>query len=155
MAASDIPATIWLFDQVPEIDVAAHRVVVAGRPVSVSDLEAAARPIQARLDCTSGWYGVATWSGVPLSELLDAEEISRGASIVVTSVTGYTRRFPIAEADALWLTTRAEGQRLTPATGSPVRLVAPNRRGFWWVKWVASVRLSVEPAWLQPPFPTQ
>ena len=35
----------------------------------------------------------------------------------------------------------------------PARLVAPGRRGFWWVKWVAGVELSRRPWWLQPPFP--
>lgn len=155
LPADAIPATVWLLDQVPTLDVAAHRVTVAARVISVADLEVAARTIQARLDCTSGWYAMATWSGVPLSELLGAPGLAQAASIKVTSVTGYTRHFPVAEAGALWLTTRVEGQRLTTGTGSPVRLVAPNRRGFWWVKWVASVELSNQPAWFQPPFPPQ
>ncbi len=153
--ASTIPATSWLLDQVPELDVVAHRVTVAGQAVGVAEIEAVARPIVARLDCTSGWYAVATWSGVPLSDLLGASELEGAVSIRVTSVTGYVRHFPVAEAGALWLATRVEGQRLTPGTGSPVRLVAPNRRGFWWVKWVAAVELSHRPAWLQPPFPPQ
>jgi hypothetical protein len=29
----------------------------------------------------------------------------------------------------------------------------PHRRGFWWVKWVESVKLSDLPAWGQSPFP--
>ena len=33
------------------------------------------------------------------------------------------------------------------------RLVAPGRRGFWWVKWVVSVELDPTPWWRQPPFP--
>ncbi|MDT5134639.1 MAG: hypothetical protein QOE41_3950, partial [Mycobacterium sp.] len=35
------------------------------------------------------------------------------------------------------------------------RIVAPGRRGFWWVKWVASVEVVDEPWWWQPPFPLQ
>jgi len=35
-----------------------------------------------------------------------------------------------------------------------VRLVAPDRRGYWWVKWVTAVELSSAPWWWQPPFPT-
>ncbi|MET0695754.1 MAG: molybdopterin-dependent oxidoreductase [Propionibacteriaceae bacterium] len=155
VAAADIPATIWLFDRVPELDPFAHRVDVAGRRFGLADLEAAATTVLARLDCTSGWYAQATWSGVPLSELIDPERLSQAASIEVTSVTGYSRRFPVAEAGDLWLATRVEGQRLSTGTGSPVRLVAPSRRGFWWVKWVASVRLSDQPAWAQLPFPPQ
>ncbi len=61
---------------------------------------------------------------------------------MVTSVTGYRRTFPIADAGSLWLATRCQGRLLDAGHGAPVRLVAPGRRGFWWVKWVASVELS-------------
>jgi hypothetical protein len=37
--------------------------------------------------------------------------------------------------------------------GAPVRLLAPGRRGPWWVKWVRSVDLVDRPWWLQLPFP--
>jgi DMSO/TMAO reductase YedYZ molybdopterin-dependent catalytic subunit len=47
------------------------------------------------------------------------------------------------------------GAPLSPGHGAPVRLVAPGRRGFWWVKWVESVTVEPEPAWWQPPFPVQ
>ena len=35
----------------------------------------------------------------------------------------------------------------------PARIVAPGRRGFWWVKWVAEIRPSARPAWAQSIFP--
>ena len=83
--------------------------------------------------------------GRALSSLLSAARLAEASSIVVTSVTGYRRRFPVGDADALWLATGFEGGPLTRGTGAPVRLVAPGRRGFWWVKWVASVELSDTP----------
>jgi Oxidoreductase molybdopterin binding domain len=151
-----IPATIWLLDRVPVLDIASHRVDVAGTLLSADELEArAGAPLVARLDCTSGWYADATWTGVALSELIPAEGLRSAESIVVISVTGYRRHFPVADADALWLATRCEGRLLSAGGGAPVRLVARNRRGFWWVKWVASVQLSSEPAVLQSPFPLQ
>ena len=153
--AADIPATIWLLDRVPDLDPAAHRVEVSGQSVSVAELAAQAQPVLARLDCTSGWYAQATWTGVPLSDLIAPERLAGAHSIQVTSVTGYTRRFGVAEAADLWLVTGCEGQPLSAGTGAPVRLVAPGHRGFWWVKWVASVRLSERAAWAQLPFPPQ
>lgn len=152
---ADIPATIWLFDRVPDLDPATHRVDMAGRTFVRADLDALARPIRARLDCTSGWYADATWTGVPLAALLDPAELEQAGSIEVRSVTGYSRRFPPSEASALWLATGLEGRPLSTGQGAPVRLVAPGRRGFWWVKWVASVTLSDVPAALTPPFPLQ
>ena len=35
------------------------------------------------------------------------------------------------------------------------RLVAPDRRGFWWVKWVTRIALDDRPWWVQPPYPLQ
>jgi DMSO/TMAO reductase YedYZ molybdopterin-dependent catalytic subunit len=55
----------------------------------------------------------------------------------------------------VYLATDYQGQPLRAAYGAPVRVVAPHRRGFWWVKWVASVELSDLPTWAQSPFPLQ
>jgi hypothetical protein len=154
IAPAAIPATIWLLDRVPGLP-ADHFVLVDGTAVAAQDLAARALRVQARLDCTSGWFADAEWSGVPLAALVAADRLAGATSIVVTSVTGYRRRFPVADAAALWLATGFEGGPLDAGTGAPVRLVAPNRRGFWWVKWVASVELSDAPAYAQPPFPLQ
>ena len=73
----------------------------------------------------------------------------------MTSGTGYHRRFELDSLPRLFLATRVQGSSLGAGTGAPVRLVAPGHRGFWWVKWVASVELSTVPASTQPPFPLQ
>ena len=153
--AEAIPATIWLFDQVPSLDRAQHRVDVAGVPVSVADLVARADSISARLDCTNGWYADATWGGVRLADLIPSDVLAAAESLEVRSTTGYVRLFPAAEAQSLWLAVTCQGRLLTPGTGAPIRLVAPGRRGFWWVKWVASVHVSDTPSWQQLPFPAQ
>ncbi len=153
MDADRVPATIWLFDRVPADP--PDRVIVAGRALRAADLDARATVITARLDCTSGWYADAEWSAVPLSELITAAELVTATSLVVTSLTGYRRTFPISHMDQLWLATRGQGRLLTAGRGAPVRLVAPGRRGFWWVKWVAEVELSDRPGWVQSPFPLQ
>jgi DMSO/TMAO reductase YedYZ molybdopterin-dependent catalytic subunit len=74
-------------------------------------------------------------------------------SIVVRSATGYARRYPIGDASRLLLATGVGGRPLSPGHGYPARIVAPGRRGFWWVKWVVSIEVSDRPWWLQPPFP--
>ena len=152
--ANAIPATIWLFDQVPTLR-ADDRVHVAGTELAVADLTSRSTIVAARLDCTSGWYTDAEWTAVSLADLLPPEQLAAAASIEVVSMTGYRRRFPADEAGSLWLATGYQGEPLQPAHGAPVRLVAPHRRGFWWVKWVASVKLSDTPALAQSPFPLQ
>ncbi len=149
-----IPATIWLFDRVPVL-VGAQRVAVAGSTVAVADLAARSGPVRARLDCTSGWYADAEWNGIRLAELIPRATLTAAASITVRSVTGYSRTFPATDAESLWLAVSCQGRPLSPGTGAPVRLVAPGRRGFWWVKWVASVEISTRSSWQQLPFPAQ
>jgi len=155
-----IPVTQWLDDRVPVIDPAAWRLRVragdAARDWTSEELAGFGDRVEAVLDCTGGWYARAAWEGARLDRLLPPGSLERAgtdASLVVTSVTGYRRRFPLADARALYLATRLGGRPLGAGHGFPARLVAPGRRGFWWVKWVASVDLDPAPWWRQPPFP--
>jgi len=73
----------------------------------------------------------------------------------VHSQTGYARRFPIRDLDSLLLATEVEGSPLSAGHGFPARLVAPGRRGFWWVKWVDLIEVDDRPWWIQLPFPME
>lgn len=108
----------------------------------------------ATIDCTGGWYAELDWSGRSLVSVVGAVPHD-ARSVVVRSATGYARRFPIADLDRLLLATRYEHEPLRAGHGAPVRLVAPGRRGFWWVKWVVSVEVDTTPWWQQPPYPVQ
>ncbi len=57
-------------------------------------------------------------------------------------MTGYRWSLPLSEARDAVLATHVDGERLAHGHGYPLRLVAPGRRGFQWVKWVESVRVS-------------
>ena len=152
-----MPVTQWFTDRVPdsaERDVPL-RVVVGGRVVEpdLAGLDLDER--EAVLDCTGGWYAVQRWQGLTLDRLLPPSLPADARSLDVVSVTGYRRRFPLHDAPSLLLATAVGGEQLSPGHGSPRRLVAPGRRGFWWVKWVVAVEVSDAPPWLQPPFPLQ
>ena len=111
--------------------------------------------VRAVLDCTGGWYASQDWRGVRVHHLLQRAlgPLSHGRSLDVVSATGYRRRLPLSDAPDLLLATRVAGQPLSAGHGAPVRLVAPGRRGFWWVKWVTRIAIVDAPWWLQPPFP--
>lgn len=142
-----MPVTQWLFDPVPRPT--GTRVRTPGGDVEPSGLPQTS--VRAVLDCTGGWYSEQDWRGVAVADL----GLPAGASIDVVSATGYRRRFPATEAGSLLLATHLAGRRLSAGHGAPVRLVAPGRRGFWWVKWVVAVEVVDEPWWWQPPFPIQ
>jgi hypothetical protein len=152
-----MPLTSWLFDAIPAIDLDTYRLTIRSGPqvtrIAYSQLAAGTDEVRAILDCTGGWYAAQTWRGVRLDRLLPS--IPAGHVIVVTSATGYRRRFPAAEASSLWLATTMANAPLNAGHGAPARLVAPGRRGFWWVKWVVSVEAEPGPDWWQPPFPLQ
>ena len=154
-----MPVTQWIGDEVPQGQAAGLDVVMGHTLVrmAVADLDRG-DAVRAVLDCTGGWYAVQDWRGVRLDRLL-AEHLGRelppDGSIDVVSVTGFRRRLPLSGAGELLLATHAAGRPLSPGHGAPVRLVAPGRRGFWWVKWVARLEVVDAPWWLQPPFPLQ
>jgi len=150
-----MPVTSWLDDRVPTVDLERWRLTVVDatgrRELALSDLPDRKTTLGATLDCTSGWYADHEWTGVPVMALLTPSAGDR--SLYVRSVTGYWRRFPVEDMDALLLATAVGGEQLSRGHGSPVRLVAPGRRGFWWVKWVDRIELQPTPPWWQPPFP--
>jgi hypothetical protein len=147
-----MPVSSWMFDSVPRLDAATWRVSVAGRSLDYDTIAAFDDRLTATLDCTGGFYSTQEWSGVRLDRLLAP---TQGAGLRVVSHTGYDRRFPIEETGRLLLATRFGGQALDAAHGFPARLVAPDRRGFWWVKWVVAIEVDDLPYWLQSPFPLQ
>jgi DMSO/TMAO reductase YedYZ molybdopterin-dependent catalytic subunit len=149
-----MPVTQWLFDAVPRIDAQTWRLLVTGRSWSLTELDRFEDDVRAVIDCTGGWYAAQEWAGVRLDRLLLAPPPG-ARSLVVTSVTGYRRRFPLADASALLVATRVAGAPLSAGHGYPARLVAPGRRGFWWVKWIDRIDVDDAPAWRQPPFPLQ
>ena len=110
--------------------------------------------MRATLDCTGGWHTTQDWTGIPLKEILERAGIKpEAASITVRSVTGYYRRFSLDEAERYLLATKVGTESLSHGHGFPVRLVAPGKRGFEWVKWVDSIEVNDTSKWWQPPLP--
>jgi hypothetical protein len=147
-----MPVSSWLFDAIPNVDQAAWRLRAGGREWSYDELSAFDDRLTATLDCTGGFYSTQEWAGARLDRLIGDPA---GGSIRVVSSTGYDRRFSVERAGALLLATRAGGQALDPGHGFPARLVVPDGRGFWWVKWVTAIEVDDVPHWWQPPFPIQ
>jgi len=154
------PITSWVADDPDPIDRDNYRLAVAGLvadPVELTaDELAVGHETEALLDCTSGWYTVQEWGGIRVGDLIDAAggpEVAGGdegstdsepAYVRFTSVTGYRWSLPIDEAEDALLATHVGGERLSHGHGAPARLVAPDRRGFQWVKWVTRVEVRSE-----------
>ncbi|MDZ5811449.1 molybdopterin-dependent oxidoreductase [Halorubrum sp. AD140] len=155
------PITSWVADDPDPIDRDGYRLRVDGLvsdPVELTAEELdAGHEREALLDCTSGWYTVQEWGGIRIGDLLDAAGgVDAGGSgdagdsdrdpayVRFTSVTGYRWSLPLDEAEDALLATHVGGERLSHGHGAPARLVAPDRRGFQWVKWVTRVEVRSE-----------
>ena len=152
---SRMPVTQWLDDSPSAIDPQVWRLDVGApwgtRTWTYDGLLAFDDRLRATLDCTGGWFASQDWSGVRLDRLIGGQEDVR--SFVAVSATGFGRRFPISDASSMLLATRVGGLPLSQGHGFPARIVAPGRRGFWWVKWVERIEVSATPWWWQSPFP--
>jgi hypothetical protein len=154
------PIVSWIADDPEPIRLEQWRLQIDGavqRPLSLSyeqlsGLTADSR--QATLDCTGGWYTTQTWEGVELGRLLEMAGLEESAaSVTLRAVSGYQRRFRVADAADFLLALRVAGQPLTHGHGAPVRLVAVEKRGLEWVKWVSDIRVNGSSHLWQLPLP--
>jgi DMSO/TMAO reductase YedYZ molybdopterin-dependent catalytic subunit len=145
------PPTTFFGESVEPLDVAAWRLRVSGtvaRPLELrlEDLVAlagdAADASDAVLDCTGGWALRTTWRGVRLGHVLDAAGVGDARQVTVRSLTGWYARMPLSEARNALLATGVAGRPLPHGNGAPCRLVAPDRRGLEWVKWVTEIEVA-------------
>jgi len=146
-AGNRFPVTSWVADDPDPVDADEWTLTVGGRVATATTYDLADLPTgasgRALLDCTSGWYSEHDWQGVAVADLLDAADPDEAAAWVqFRSVTGYRWSLPVEEAHDAVLATRVDGERLAHGHGYPLRLVAPGRRGFQWVKWVEDVRVT-------------
>jgi DMSO/TMAO reductase YedYZ molybdopterin-dependent catalytic subunit len=104
-------------------------------------LSLSAERMNETIDCTSGWYSLQEWSGVPLVRLLEETGGLDGAGVRLVSATEYNHTYPMAEARTILLATHVTGEVLAAQHGYPLRAVVPDRRGWFWVKWLTHVEV--------------
>jgi DMSO/TMAO reductase YedYZ molybdopterin-dependent catalytic subunit len=98
--------------------------------------------MDATLDCTLGWYTTQAWQGVYLRDILEAAGTDeRVVRVRLESVTGYAAGLSILEAQDVLLATHVGGEPLEHMHGAPLRAVVPNRRGWYWIKWLSLIEV--------------
>jgi hypothetical protein len=145
------PTSSWVADAPRPIDAATWRLRVGGvvaRPFALgyAEVDTAGDELTATLDCTGGFYSAQRWRGMRVGRLLErAGPLADVGWVRFVSVTGYRWSLPLAEARDALVATRVGDEALAHAHGAPLRLVAPGRRGFEWVKWIVAVEALTAP----------
>jgi cytochrome b561 len=150
-AGNAFPTSSWVADQPRPIDAQTWRLSLGGavaKPLDFSydELVATGDELDATLDCTGGFYSIQRWKGIRIGRLLDQAAFHTDALYVsFISVTSYRWSLPLEEARMALLATHIGSDPLSHEHGYPLRLVAPGRRGFEWVKWITHIEVMTEP----------
>jgi DMSO/TMAO reductase YedYZ molybdopterin-dependent catalytic subunit len=98
--------------------------------------------------CVEGWSVKALWTGIPLASLFAlAGPLAEANTVVFTAADGYTTTLPLSvvlERDLI-LADHINGIVLPPENGFPFQLVAEDKWGYKWIKWVTRIELSNDP----------
>ena len=145
--------------QPPELDIEAYRLEVEGlveTPLSLTYEDVLAYPTVTGvvlLVCPGVFQDNAEWTGIPVWALLEEAGIKAEATEVVFQAivstapdsgasVHYSSRIPLEEIvqnDGIFLAHTVNGETLPMEHGYPIRLVAKDRFGYDWVKWVERV----------------
>lgn len=136
---------------VQEIDISTYQLIITGlvnNEVSLSYedvLELTSYERLITLHCVEGWDATILWEGVLLSDLIDLSEAKSNANTVIFHAEdGYTTSLPysVIKDRQLILAYKANGIDLPNEMGYPFIVVAENKLGYKWARWVTKIELS-------------
>ncbi|PKM85766.1 MAG: oxidoreductase [Firmicutes bacterium HGW-Firmicutes-11] len=97
------------------------------------------------LYCVEGWEATVLWEGVRIMDLLaEADVKEEGTIAIFHCVDGYTTSMPlelIEERDML-IAYSSNGVTLPSSMGYPFIVVAEDRLGYKWARWVNEIEVS-------------
>lgn len=100
------------------------------------------------LRCVEGWAVRALWEGIPLREIFHlAQPQPRANTVIFYAVDGYNTSLPldyIMERNII-IADRLNGIRLPAEQGFPFQLVAEDKWGYKWARWITRIELSDDP----------
>lgn len=133
------------------VDVADYTLKITGlvdAPMSLSYDEVLAFPTFERLItlyCVEGWDVTILWEGVLITDLLREADVNGSANTVIfKAVDGYTTSLPIStivERNMI-MAYKSNGIDLPPEMGYPFIVVAEDKLGYKWARWVTEIELS-------------
>lgn len=138
------------------IDKDGYRLEINGlvdRPASLSYDEVLDRQHYSKvsmLECVEGWSVDIFWEGVLVRDLFQQVGVKPEANTVIFwAVDGYSSSYPLSwfyDKDII-MASRMNEVTIPPERGFPFMLVAEDKWGYKWVKWITRIELTNDPAY--------
>ena len=133
------------------IDIDAYTLTIDGlveQPVSLSYDEVLDNQKYTKvvtLHCVEGWSVDILWEGILLADLFEGVDVQESADTVIFySEDGYSTALPLRTImdKQLMIAYKMNGVVLPPERGFPFQLVAEDKLGYKWIKWITRIELS-------------
>lgn len=141
---------------IQEVDISTYRLKISGlvneEKELVYDEVVKLTPYERKITlyCVEGWEATILWKGVLLQELMESAGIKEGANTVIFhAVDGYTTSLPLETiiTKQLILAYGSNGLDLPASMGYPFIVVAEDKLGYKWARWVNEIELSNDPSY--------
>jgi DMSO/TMAO reductase YedYZ molybdopterin-dependent catalytic subunit len=139
-----------------EVDAESYRLSISGlvtSPVVMAYkdvLDERAYKKVVTLDCVEGWSVDILWEGVLVRDLIErAGPAGNANTVVFRAVDGYSTSLPLDYllGNEILLAYGMNGVELPPERGFPFQLVAEDKWGYKWIKWVEEIELTDDPTY--------
>lgn len=102
------------------------------------------------LHCVEGWDATILWEGVLVRDIIaDAGVDPRANTVILTAHDGYTTSFPLTyfTSQDILMAYRMNNVTLPVERGYPFQLVAEDKWGYKWIKWIEKIELTDDPSY--------
>lgn len=136
------------------VDIEKYALRIGGlveKPLSLGYRQVLALKVESRITtihCVEGWDVKILWEGVPIADILRAAVVKPDANTVVfTSADGYSTSLPLEYVvrKNILLASKMNGVVLPDERGFPFEVVAEDKWGYKWAKWVTAIELTNHP----------
>ena len=100
------------------------------------------------LNCVEGWSVTILWEGVLVKDLINEAGVDpRANTVIFHAHDGYTTSFPLSYVfdNNIIMAYKMNNVTLPAERGYPFELVAENKWGYKWIKWIDKIELSDDP----------